>query len=149
MPLVTAGQRPVFVDATQAFATVTSPDFNPRETICLPPEARASLSSTSATPARIDMRAFQAHRIEFEVNAEASTVAVIAQAWYPAWLARVDGQPVPLWRANHAFQALPVPAGRHQVQLVYRDRKFLAGAVVSGITLAICLAGLRVSRRRA
>jgi hypothetical protein len=45
---------------------------------------------------------------------------------------------VRLWRANYAFQALEVPAGRHKVQLVYRDGKLLAGALLSALGLLAC-----------
>jgi len=73
---------------------------------------------------------------------------VAAQTFYPCWTGYVDGQPTRLWRANHAFQALQVPAGQHQVQLVYRDRNFLAGVTISWITLFGCLAGLVRQRSR-
>jgi uncharacterized membrane protein YfhO len=55
----------------------------------------------------------------------------------------VDGQTVPLLRANHAFQAVAVPAGRHELVLRYRDRAFQLGAVLSLGTLA----GLALARR--
>ena len=51
----------------------------------------------------------------------------------------MDGKPVRLWRANHAFQALEVPEGRHEVKLVYEDRLFYLGAAVSLVTLAGCV----------
>src|SRR5258705_3996707 len=34
--------------------------------------------------------------------------------------------------ANYAFQAVEIPAGRHRLLLVYRDRAFFAGAIISG-----------------
>ena len=63
----------------------------------------------------------------------------MAQTYYPAWRAFVDGARTPLWRANHAFQALEVPAGTHRVRLVYVDTRFRLGAVVSAATFLICL----------
>jgi len=48
----------------------------------------------------------------------------------------VDGRPAPLLRANVAFRAVAVPAGRHVVDMVYRPTAALVGLVVSGITLA-------------
>ena len=63
---------------------------------------------------------------------------VAAQTYYHPWHAYVDGQPVRLWRANYAFQAVVIPAGAHQVRLVYEDRRFNFGAVVSLATLAGC-----------
>jgi len=62
-------------------------------------------------------------------------MAVVAQSYYHLWKASIDGVPTRLWRANHAFQALEVPAGRHSVTLVYDDRGFRLGAWVSVLTL--------------
>jgi len=53
-----------------------------------------------------------------------------------------------LWRANYAFQAVEVPAGRHEVLLVYRDEAFQAGAAVSLCALLLCLAGWVVTGHR-
>jgi uncharacterized membrane protein YfhO len=39
-------------------------------------------------------------------------------------------------RANVAFRAVAVPAGRHLVELVYRPRPLLAGVSISAFTLA-------------
>jgi hypothetical protein len=44
-------------------------------------------------------------------------------------------------RANHAFQAVVVPAGKSQVKLKYESRAFRAGGVISlagGLAIA-CL----------
>ena len=46
-------------------------------------------------------------------------------------MAYVDGKPTPLWRANHAFQALEVPGGKHLVRLAYEDRGFIYGGMIS------------------
>jgi uncharacterized membrane protein YfhO len=65
---------------------------------------------------------------------------VVAQAYYHCWRASVDGRAVPLWRANYAFQALEVPSGRHEVRLVYVDRAFQGGAIISMMALMLCMA---------
>jgi len=88
------------------------------------------------------------HWIGLEVEATGPSLVVIAQAYYNSWHAYVDGQRVPLWRANHAFQAVEVPSGRHEIQLRYEDWGFYAGAILSGSTLAGCGMGLGLSRRR-
>ena len=54
----------------------------------------------------------------------------MAQAYYHPWHAYVDGKPTRLWRANYAFQALEVPAGNHQIQVVYEDKAFKIGGVI-------------------
>ena len=80
-----------------------------------------------------------AQNLEATVATTASTMVVVAQTYYHPWRAYVDGQPVRLWRANYAFQALVVPAGTHRVKLVYEDRRFYFGATVSLVTLGGCI----------
>jgi uncharacterized membrane protein YfhO len=67
---------------------------------------------------------------------------VLAQSWYHCWVAELDGRPATLLRANYAFQSLPVPAGRHQVQLSYKDTLFHIGATVSLLSLLWCVVKL-------
>jgi uncharacterized membrane protein YfhO len=60
----------------------------------------------------------------------------------------VDGQAAPVWRANHAFQTLEVPAGQHSVKLVYEDRSFRIGAVISGFSVFVCAVTWIGSRKK-
>ena len=72
------------------------------------------------------------------MDAAEPSLVVLSQTFYHLWHAEVDGQPVPLLRANVAFQALQVPAGTHHVKLIYRDRNFAIGAVISLLSILIC-----------
>ena len=74
-------------------------------------------------------------------------MVVIAQSFHTRWRAMIDGIEAPVLRANHAFQAVVVPAGRHSVRLIYADRGFLIGAGVSFATLILCaIAWFRIER---
>ena len=140
LPFVTTGQRPVFVDGATALRSLATPDFTPREIVYLPFGAR-SMVNAGPTSARIISSRFTAQRGEIEVDAQDRSLVVISQAYYPAWRAFLDGQPVPIWRANHAFQAVETPAGRHHLELVYRDSFFVFGVAVSAVALLACLVG--------
>ena len=139
LPLVTAGQRPVFVEGTNALAALAAPDFDPREVVYLPTEAEPQVAPREKTLARIVSTNITAQRIEFEVEAREASLVTIAQSYYHPWEAEVDGRPVPLWQANYVFQAVQVAEGRHTVVLRYYDRNFRAGAAVSLATLLGCL----------
>ncbi|MBI3417962.1 MAG: YfhO family protein [Verrucomicrobia bacterium] len=136
MPLITAGQKPVFADEAVTLAAMGSASFAPVREVFLPLAARNSLVGVNASTAKILSQKFSAHRIEAEIEAPAAAMVVVAQTFYHAWHARVDGQPAQLWRANHAYQAVVVPGGRHRVELVYKDRAFAVGAALSAVTLA-------------
>lgn len=55
--------------------------------------------------------------LRFVVDARAEGYVVVNQAWYPGWVAEVDGEPAPIRRANGFVRAIPVRAGRHRVEL--------------------------------
>jgi hypothetical protein len=134
LPLVTAGQAPVFADTETTLAGLSSSNFAPREIVYLPPAAKTNILVKNGSRAEIISRKASAHKIEVVVEAPAPAMVVVAQAYYHPWRAYVDGQPVSLWRANHAFQALEVHAGQSRVKLVYEDRLFFWGAVISTFT---------------
>ena len=141
MPLVTAGQQPVFADDRTAFDALSQTNLDLRQLVFLPLEARGSITATQQTSARVLDATFANQNISIQTEAPAASLVVVSQTHYPAWKAYVDGQPARIWRANYAFQALEVPAGRHQIRMVYEDRMLLAGAVLSGLGFLAC-AGL-------
>lgn len=138
LPLVTAGQRPVFVEGTNALPGLFAEEFNPREVVFLPREIEPQVTARGGVRATVVSSNISSQRLEFVVEADAPSLVVIAQAHYHPWEATVEGRPVPVWRANHAFQALEVPAGQSHVELVYRDRSLRAGGAVSAAVLLGC-----------
>lgn len=143
LPIVTAGAKPLFADARPTLAAISAPEFNPRREVYLPLEAKASITVQSASEAVVRVTSFQTKKIQIETEAPEPALVVVAQSFYHPWKATVDGQPVPIWRANHAFQAFQVPAGKARVTLAYRDTSFHAGAIISGLTLLGLAAGYR------
>ena len=139
LPMATAGQRPVFTDSTNSLLGLLDPGFDPREVVLLPEVAKPFLSATNRTEARILNSRFTAHQVELRVVAPEASLVILSQTFYHPWRAEVDGHPTTLWRANHAFQALEVPAGTHQVKLVYEDYFFRVGALISCLSLVWCL----------
>lgn len=137
LPLVTAGQKPVFLDAAGTLDFLMSPAFTPQETVCLPPEAHGRLSATNRSDCQVHSCRITSHSVAATVEATQPALVVISQAHYHPWQASVDGRAVPIWLANHAFQAVEVPAGKHEVQLAYRDRVFQAGLLLSAFTLLL------------
>lgn len=147
LPLITAGQRPVFLDDTNTLWAFGRNDYDLAKTVLLPVEAKPSIDVAEQTDAKILNPKFTNHVVEFQTQAEELSVAVIAQTYYHNWHAEIDGQPTMLYRANVAFQAVQVPAGLHQVRIFYKDRAFEIGAVISICAWAGCFIGLAVLRR--
>ncbi len=67
-----------------------------------------------------------------QVRAEKTGWLFQSDTWYPGWTARVDGNTTPIYPANVAFRAVPVPAGEHEIKISYQPGSLSLGA---GITL--------------
>ena len=148
LPVYTLGPKPAFVALSNTPAFLLQTNFDPRQIVYLPMEARALLTATNQVQGMIRARNFSAQRLDFDTDVAAPALLVLSQTYYHPWHAYVDDQPVQIFRANYAFQAVEVPAGRHAVRLVYQDRLFQAGAVISVAAFAGCILSLFVNNHR-
>jgi hypothetical protein len=148
LPLVTAGQQPVFMNDTNTLTAVFQPNFDGSKIVVLSSEAKPLVTATNPTNARVLNSKFTTQRVDIEVEASEPSLVVVAQTYYHNWRAYVDGRPAPLLRANHAFQAIQVPAGRHYIRLAYEDLAFQFGAAVSICMAVNCFICLHLLRKR-
>jgi hypothetical protein len=137
-PMLTAGQKPVFSTDDRALEAMTGESFRPGQEVYLPEAMRGAIQTSSAADCKVTPGVFTPQRVEATVEASAPALVVHAQTFYHLWRAFVDGHEVPLLRANVSFQALEVPAGKHQVKLVYQDNNLVLGAILSALSLAAC-----------
>jgi hypothetical protein len=88
-------------------------------------------------------------RLVLEAELTAPGLLVVADTYYPGWIATVDGTPAPIHPANLMFRAVPVPAGRHTVVLRYAPRSVRYGwwIALAGALAATALAATAVQRR--
>jgi hypothetical protein len=135
---------------SQAILRLLGSDFPMRTTALLPEPLPAGIEVAADPQGEVTWSERQADHYTLRVRTDRPALLVISDNWYPAWHAQVDGESVPLLRANYSFRALPVPAGEHDVRLQFRSPTLRASAGFSIIVLVvlcgIALTGLR--RRR-
>jgi hypothetical protein len=141
---VVAGVR--VADGLDAYKALVAPDFDPRTSVVLasgePREAPAGFSGSA------ELQEQRADRLQARVSASAPAHVVLPESFDEGWTATVEGHPVPVLRANVAFRAVAVPAGTHDVTLVYRPARLRLGLGLSGLSIAATLAVLGLLRRR-
>ncbi len=147
LPWVTAGQQPVFAGREETLAGLAASDFDPRTTVYLPTENAGAVAIAKRSTPQILLEQCSAQKIAFQVTAPEPALVVVAQTFSHCWQAYRDGHRVELLRANHAFQALAIPGGTSQVELVYEDRMFRAGTIISLGTLVVCVVGWLFSKK--
>jgi hypothetical protein len=141
VPVVTIGQEPIFAGEDDTFNAIATGAGNFRATVYLPSEAKSVVKAGRQTAARVVSKDFTPMRQKISVESPTDAMLVLTEAYYHNWTAQVDGKPAQLWRANYAFEAVEVPAGRHEVLLVYKDEAFRAGAAISVCALVFCIGG--------
>ncbi len=139
LPLLTAGQQPLFASSETALRAVLDSSFSGQQVVYLPEDARSSFASVHATATHVTVTRITAHLLEGTTDASDAAALVVAQSFYHNWRAFVDDQPVRIWPANVAFQALPLPPGRHRVRLEYHDQAFAIGLGISASALLVLL----------
>lgn len=83
--------------------------------------------------------------LQMTASMQAPGWVVISNAAWDGWRARVNGSEAKLAYANRALLALYLPAGDHDIQLVYRPMAFVRGAWISALAalgIALFYAGI-------
>jgi len=126
-------------DDESALAMMGDPSFDPRQTVLLHSDRGAPTVSEAVGDSAAHIVAYEATRVVVRVEADVPGWLVLTDAYYPGWQATVDGEPVPLYRANLMFRAVPVPAGTHEIVFTFgygsRLTLLLAGSGLLALAL--------------
>ncbi len=116
--------------AVKKLITVQSPDeeinalnhFNPSEEAIIEANEKAKLPKrdTFSGNAQIHLVSYAPDRLEYQFVSDEDQFVVFSEIWYPeGWKATIDGAPAPLVKVNYALRGLYVPAGKHQIVMVF------------------------------
>jgi hypothetical protein len=101
----------------------------------------ASLSQPPITTTdSVEITARAPERLLLTTSSAAAGLLVLSELTYPGWKATVDGQPVAMLTTDHLLRGVIVPAGTHQVELIFRSTPLLVGLWISGATGLVMIA---------
>ncbi|MBI2387561.1 MAG: YfhO family protein [Elusimicrobia bacterium] len=121
----------------EVLAAVRAPGFDPARMVWLD-DGDAPAFKAAKGAARI--AADGADSVVVEVDAGGPGWLVLLDNWYPGWEAAVDGRPARVRRADYAFRAVEVPAGKSVVRFDYRPRPFRLGLLLALLAAPALLA---------
>ena len=133
-------------DESERLAKLASPQFDPRavayvETpVSLPEVAHGQATIVAENPSEVTIA----------VSMDTPGLVVLTDMWDKGWQARLNGEPVPVLRTDHALRGVVVPQGVSVLKLSYAPASFRWGLVLFGLAAAVlagCLA-IEVRRRR-
>jgi hypothetical protein len=87
-------------------------------------------------------------RMRAQVDLAGSDALELAENNLPGWRATVDGQETPILETQMGFISVPLPAGKHTVELRYRAPGLRLGIAVSVMTMLLLCAAFVLRRFR-
>lgn len=133
----------VVKDDEEAVPYMLSDAFDPEGEVVLPEAPPVDLPDT---PVRGDVRWIERNpnTLRLEVESDAPALLVVADNWFPAWQAVVNGTEAPVLRAYHTLRAVPVPEGSSTVEMTYHSTTvswsaWLSALLTSGLLIALAV----------
>ena len=143
--------RAVVRSDDEAVAYMLSPEFDPGTEVVLAEPSPIDLPG-EPVDGEVTWLERGPDRMRLAVRSSGPALLAIADNWYPAWHARVNGRDAPVLRAYYTLRAIPVAAGESEIELWYRSDVVLRSFWFSVVVLAGLLAANAVrmgSARRA
>jgi hypothetical protein len=125
----------VVPDHDERLRELESPNFDPRETafvetpVELPQECRGEAEIRQEIPTRV----------RIETRMQTAGLVVLTDLWNKGWRAYLDGQNVPVLRANHAVRGVVVQQGTHSLEFRYQPASLRWGVCAAGLAGLILL----------
>ena len=132
----------------RAISRVNSPAFDHTSMVILDEKIACPVQpvppgASASPPVQVTSATFNTYAVRADVAVP--SLLVYADTYYEGWRAYVDGQEVPVLRANHAFKAVRVDPGQHTVRFVFDPTSFKIGAALTalGLVAVVALLGWR------
>lgn len=113
-------------------------NFRPSETaVMLAGEFREKLEGFEGGTGQgsITLTSYRPDELVYRSQSSGDQLAVFSEVWYgpdKGWTVTIDGEEVPMFRANYILRAVQVPAGEHEIRFSFEPQ---IPAIYSGITL--------------
>lgn len=89
----------------------------------------------------INLTKYEPNELEFKSQSKTPQLAVFSEIYYPhGWKVSVDGKEVPYIKADYLLRAVHVPAGSHQIRMVFEPEVIEKGKWLSLLSFGLFIA---------
>lgn len=139
-PAVAVVHEAIVADGDEALALLAAGRLEPGSQVVLAAPPPVALPGGPPTPATLIER--RPGRIVVEAAPDRPGILRLSEVDYPGWEARIDGRPAAVVRVDYALRGVPLPPGRHRVELVFDPPSVKLGIAISALALTAAAAGL-------
>ncbi len=155
MPRAFLVHKAVFLDKDKTIPALFSKSFDPVEAVYLNDAITAGATGETVREMdqidqneSVEIEEYGLNHSDMDIISNQDQWLFFSDAYYPGWVARINGQKTKIYRANYAFRAIRVPAGHSKVAWNYEPILFRIGVVISLCSWVACLFVWILKRRR-
>lgn len=98
------------------------------------------ISVTADSLASVEVTRYDAHHIDLGVSRSSDGFLVLSEIFYQdGWKAELNGESIPIYRTNYLLRGISVPAGDHQISMVYEPDWYKPVRFISTAANAVIL----------
>ena len=140
------GKSVVIPSAPERLRFLADPGFDASRVVALESGTPAATEIAGGT---VQMTEIKPGAYAFQTDCARDAILVLTETRYPGWEATVDGAPVELLAADHVFQGVRLPAGRHEVRFRFHSRYLPLGFALAAAALLVPLGFAAVRQKKA
>jgi hypothetical protein len=130
----------VVSDGNAALSQLRDGPLDPRRQVVIEDQPTIGTGPFAATPPNsAAIVAEGSSRVDVQASAPGGGFLVLTDAYYPGWRAYVDGDEVPILRADYLFRAVAIGPGDHAISFIFAPPSIEKGAELSAIGLLIAV----------
>jgi len=128
-------------DPSEVLDAMKSERYDPWRTVLLEKDPRVPYLEINDTfiPGTAKISDYQPNKVVCQSVSPNPGFLVLADNWHPDWQVFVDGERRDMYIANHAFRAVYVEQGAHDVVFRYVSRGYNIGRIISILALFLAI----------
>ena len=135
------------VASTDVNKFIQDPSFDLRHNVLIPAPA-PSLANCASDSDAVQVARHTSGSIALDATLACDGMLVISESYAPGWMATIDGRRAEIRQVDGALRGIVAPSGKHRIQMSYRPRSAIWGAILTlaGIVGICALALVRAGQ---
>ena len=128
-------------DSQASLEIMSSPDFDVSSSVILHPQGvdlpQPEQVEGGSVSGQVEITQYLPEQVVIVTDETQDRMLILTDTHYPGWMAKIDGQPTPIFQANNLFRAVFVPAGTHEIIFTFEPRSYEIGLLITIVSLII------------
>lgn len=116
---------------------IREPDFKLKSTALLEASEKTARHLRDGVVQRAH---YSPRQIQFRVETQGKGFLILSDAFYPGWVAEIDGKPTTIYKTNVCVRGIFIPnKGIHSISFQYKPRSIYYGIVITSVSVFLAL----------